>query len=224
MKIIDPGHEYIIEALDGGEPQTMRFVKRVGINYPGNTDAYGGPITQEYLRAIIHRCVYIQSQRSCAETAVIINSLRTALLAFEVRAARCRGAAIELPTLEGIEEIPTCPICGHIQCDQTRHAKPHWSTEIGPRILPPDAQPAPERWQPITTAPRDGTKVLLAKIVGHIDHPTAIWWVVQGFWSDKWHNWNDGIEPSGLAGPTYWMPVPRALAAPAQPQDERTGE
>lgn len=86
----------------------------------------------------------------------------------------------------------------------------------------PAAQPAPERWQPIATAPRDGTKVLLAKIVGHIDHPTAIWWVVQGFWSDKWHNWNDGIEPSGLAGPTHWMSVPRALA-PRQRSCKTTG-
>lgn len=67
-------------------------------------------------------------------------------------------------------------------------------------------------WQPIETAPTDGRKLFLAKIVGHIDHPTAIWWVCQGFWSDKWHNWNDGIEPAGLSGPTHWMLPIRALA------------
>jgi len=55
--------------------------------------------------------------------------------------------------------------------------------------------------------PRDGTKILLAKIVGHPDHDTALWWVCRGFWSEKWNNWNDGIEPSGLADPTHWLPA-----------------
>lgn len=62
-------------------------------------------------------------------------------------------------------------------------------------------------WRPIETAPKDGTKILLAKIVGHPDHDTALWWACRGFWSNKWNNWNDGIEPSGLAGPTHWVPV-----------------
>lgn len=62
-------------------------------------------------------------------------------------------------------------------------------------------------WQPIETAPKDGTKVLLGKIVGHPDHETALWWAVRGYWSERWKNWNDGVEPSGLAGPTHWMPL-----------------
>lgn len=69
-----------------------------------------------------------------------------------------------------------------------------------------------QQWHPINTAPMDGTKILLAKIVGHIDHPTAIWWVIQGHWSEKWQNWNDGSEPCGLSSPTHWMPVSRLLA------------
>ena len=128
MKIIDPGHEYLIEALEGGESQIVRFVKRVGPNYPGNVGAHGGPITQEYLRAILDRCKYMYQQGSCAETDVIIDSLRTAILAFEVRAARCRGTAIDLVRLSDIDDEPTCPTCGHIQCDQTRHAREHWSS------------------------------------------------------------------------------------------------
>ena len=63
-------------------------------------------------------------------------------------------------------------------------------------------------WQPITSAPKDGTKILLGKIVGHPDHPTALWWATSGYWSAKWHNWNDGIEPAGLAGPTHWALLP----------------
>lgn len=127
MKVIDPGHEYLIEALDGGEPQTIRFVKRAGPNYPGNIDPHGGPITQEYLRAILDRCVYMNNQGSCAETDMIIAGLRIALMGFEARAARCRGTAIDLAHLSDIDSAPTCPTCGHIQCDHTRHGRPHWS-------------------------------------------------------------------------------------------------
>jgi hypothetical protein len=127
VKVIDPGHEYLIEALDGGEPQVIRFVKREGANYPGNVGAHGGPITQEYLRAILHRCVYMNNQGWCAETDIIIASLRAAIMAFEVRAARCRGASIDLKRLSDIDNESTCPTCGHIQCDQSRHSRPHWS-------------------------------------------------------------------------------------------------
>ena len=75
-------------------------------------------------------------------------------------------------------------------------------------------------WQPIETAPKDGSKVLLAKF-GWYSVPAltpfpaetdpkefGLWWGAVGFWSDRWKNWNDGIEPCGLAGPTHWMPLP----------------
>jgi hypothetical protein len=131
MKVLDPGHKYLIEALDGGKDQVIEFVKRQGPNYPGNTDSHGGPITQDFLRAIIDRCVYMNNQGHCIETDIIISSLRTALMAFEVRAARCRGVSIELPSLQAIDNEPTCPVCGHIQCDQKRHDQPHWSAGKG---------------------------------------------------------------------------------------------
>jgi len=71
-------------------------------------------------------------------------------------------------------------------------------------------------WRPIETAPKDGTKVLLAKIaptdgapdLGIEPNPPHVWWCVQGYWSSKWKNWNDGVEPSGLAGPNFWTPTP----------------
>lgn len=88
-------------------------------------------------------------------------------------------------------------------------------------------------WRPIDTAPRDGTKILLcryalltdvsdlpvdAKAAGWAERlfdPNApkVWhccWVSGGFWSSKWDNWNDGVEPCGLRQPTHWMPLPPA--------------
>jgi hypothetical protein len=71
-------------------------------------------------------------------------------------------------------------------------------------------------WQPIETAPKDGTRILLAKIgatnavpgLGIKAREPHVWWACTGHWSEKWKNWNDGIEPCGLAGPNYWHPLP----------------
>lgn len=127
MKIIDPGHRYLIESVNGGPSQEIFFVKREGHNYPGNVGTQEGPITQDFLRAILDRCVYMNNQIPCAETEAVIASLRTAIMMFEIRAARCRGTAIELPHLQDIDDAPACPKCGHIQCEYDRHSKPHWS-------------------------------------------------------------------------------------------------
>lgn len=71
-------------------------------------------------------------------------------------------------------------------------------------------------WRPIETAPKDGTRLLLAKFAGHPDHESCLWWCVTGHWSSKWKNWNDGIEPCGLADPSHWMHVPKPWPMPGQ--------
>ncbi len=65
-------------------------------------------------------------------------------------------------------------------------------------------------WQPIETAPKDGTIVLLA---GEFDYP-GDWRIKIGYWSacdDDWYlcwaSWK----------PTHWMPLPDAPGAQAQP-------
>ena len=83
-------------------------------------------------------------------------------------------------------------------------------------------------WQSIETAPKDGTKVLLARH-GWLNHSDAEYGTEQ--WSKdvlgrdqakvcavvglhrssgrrNGTNWNDGIEPSGLNAPTHWMSLP----------------
>lgn len=64
-------------------------------------------------------------------------------------------------------------------------------------------------WLPIETAPKD-VKIILAKIGPILSTiPPSVWWVSSGWWSPKWMRWWDGIEPSGFAGPTHWMPIPQ---------------
>jgi hypothetical protein len=92
-------------------------VKRVGDRYPGNGGTgYEGTNCQEVLRALVSRSLYLNNQFPCAETEAIIGHLRSALLLFEVRAARIHGRALSLESLEEIEDIPPCVVCGHLQC------------------------------------------------------------------------------------------------------------
>lgn len=87
-------------------------------------------------------------------------------------------------------------------------------------------------WRPIDTAPKDGSHIILARWgwwtntdglepgskewcdkvwrFAKEDREYGLWWIAKGFWSDRWKNWNDGVEPSGLNQPTHWTPIPPA--------------
>ena len=116
MKITDAGHCYIVEALDGGEPQRIRFMKREGDNFPFNEGSYGGTNCQEILRVLIDRSEYLYKQKPCAETEMIIANLRSALLLFELRAARYHNRHLGLVSTDELMS-GTCKQCGHIGCD-----------------------------------------------------------------------------------------------------------
>lgn len=115
MKILDLGHKYEVAGFDGGAAQTITFMKREGDGYPFNVGHYGGTNCQELLRVLIDRVQYLDKQISCPENTAIINSLRTALLLFESRAAQRHERSMRGP-LSDIEAIPPCPKCGHLQC------------------------------------------------------------------------------------------------------------
>ncbi len=55
-------------------------------------------------------------------------------------------------------------------------------------------------WQPIETAPKDGTQVLLW-IGGHSEP-----WAQTGFFEGGY--WLDSYEGIDLSSPTHWMPLP----------------
>jgi hypothetical protein len=59
-------------------------------------------------------------------------------------------------------------------------------------------------WQPIETAPKDGTAVLL-----WLSGDAAFFdWMVVGSYDGDDAGWNDGITMFRLE-PTHWMPLPR---------------
>ena len=116
MKVIDPGHIYLLDRLDSSEKTNLVFVKRQGEKYPGNENAYPGTNMQEVIRALIDRCKYVYKQIPCEETAMVIVHLRRALLDLEMRAAKRHGRAAPSTYTHGIEERPYCSECGHIGC------------------------------------------------------------------------------------------------------------
>lgn len=116
MKVVDAGHEYLLDSYDGGDPVLLTFVKREGGGYPFNVGHYPGTNCQEAIRALIDRVKYLQKQIPCDENRFVIDYLRRALWQFEIRAARRHGRSLEFEQPE-IELVPTCAGCGHIGCD-----------------------------------------------------------------------------------------------------------
>lgn len=133
MKVIDPGHLYELYQLDQpddgheDDPQILMFVKRVGPEYPGNEGpAHHGVTTQEVLRALIDRMIYVENQKPYDLNEDVIRQLRACLYYLEWRAAELRGEEIPPwgPIGEphwiryDIENEPTCSTCGHIRCSR----------------------------------------------------------------------------------------------------------
>lgn len=131
MRILDAGHEFMLNNLDGtrGEEQTLYFVKREGAGYPGNVGHHSGTTVQEVLRACISRLDYVNNQISDYETQTATEMLKRAIFKLEARAARKHGRSLatlglihvpgtneEMYFTGNIAELLTCPVCGHIGC------------------------------------------------------------------------------------------------------------
>jgi len=121
VKVIDPGHDYLLGTLDGSTEVRLTFVKREGPGYPGNVGHHSGTTMQECLRALIDRAKYVNEQIPCPETESAIDLMRATILLFEIRAARRHGRELTTSRLLWLEDEPTCSKCGHIGCDGSCH-------------------------------------------------------------------------------------------------------
>lgn len=117
MRCLVDGHIYELGILDGkddDDKQTLTFVQRTGLKYPGNEFSHAGTTTQEVLRALIDRSRYVNNQAPCMETEAMIGLLQSALILAELRAARKRESHLDFPTIEDFEEAPTSSVDGHV--------------------------------------------------------------------------------------------------------------
>lgn len=123
MHILDAGHSYLLTSYDGGMPQQLDFMKRVGATYPFNHSVHAGTNCQEVLRALIDRTRYLLTQAPCAETEAALGLLQTTLLLFELRAARRHARTLDIGTLMQLGSMSTCATCGHAECHDSTHRK-----------------------------------------------------------------------------------------------------
>ena len=117
MRVIDPGHLFLLESYDGGELQPLVFVKRCKPpeKYPGNASAYSGTNLQDVLRACIARVDYLQGQSIACENENVRAALVDAIYQLEVRAHRKHASVLTLTPAE-VVTAPTCSQCGHVAC------------------------------------------------------------------------------------------------------------
>lgn len=123
MQVVDPGHGFKLKNLDStpdSEYEMLIYVKREGINYPGNVGHYPGTTMQEICRAQISRAFYVNNQIPSEETRFFIKLQRESILALERRAAQRHGRVLK-NVREDIENESVCFKCGHIQCEGTCH-------------------------------------------------------------------------------------------------------
>jgi len=122
MKIVEPGHVYELNTLDGEnkEAETLRFVNREkGTEHPGTQ-------TQEVLRALIDRTMHCDNCRRWAGNDKIIHHLRMALALHEAR-------AIERKAEKGIvdaERVMTNDRDGHFMITEDDFVQPHETGSI----------------------------------------------------------------------------------------------
>jgi len=86
MKVIVPGHHYELDDLKASTKYQLMFYCDGTIN-PEYGDS-PGPSSQEVIRALIDRQLFLNVQAPCAENITIIQHLREALKQYEIRAFR----------------------------------------------------------------------------------------------------------------------------------------
>ena len=146
---------------------------------------------------------------------------------FYMTERKCRNCAWWGKTEHGsVEHLPCSEPCGecHYNAPEASMGFPcvfpddwcrHWSADTGWVEGLPEPPPPLDVWQPIETAPKDGTDVLVCraydadgKLMDYEAHclftHRAAWWDEQG-----WVTYNSQItEKQVFFEPTHWMPVP----------------
>ena len=119
MKVIDPGHVYDLQPLDGEEYIPLVFVKRKGSKYPGNSNSHPGTTTQEVIRAIMERTLYVDNQIGCWQNKVIFFLLFASLYLLELRHYSRHKLGFP-PLYKDFWLQSTCKGCSHTKCDKRK--------------------------------------------------------------------------------------------------------
>lgn len=87
MKVVDAGHIYHLDNLGTPGHQVLTFCKRSSSHVKHDVE-YQGTNTQEVIKALLDRSVYLDGLIPCNETKDAVWHLQQALHAYEARALR----------------------------------------------------------------------------------------------------------------------------------------
>jgi len=119
-----------------------------------------------------------------------------------------RAEALEAISKDAkLAEIESCPACGALPCDWSGGANPHAYCE----------ELTEGGWQPIKTAPKDGTGIIVIDMAAKEPSAGAGYWA-DDVWSCVDPAPGEGIDRATIqaitwGAPTHWQPLP------APPQD-----
>ena len=136
-----------------------------------------------------------------------------------------RLALTDETTIIVANNVHLLTIAGDYDTDDERMAA--WAALIV-RAVNCHKEPRMSDWQPIETAPKDGARIILAKIIpADEDREAAVWWACAGRWQPervlsgtgghirRQAQWTDGVD--NLGEPTHWMPLPAPPKAAEKP-------
>lgn len=114
MKVLDAGHRYLLDSVDGEHQQELQFVKREGDGYPGNVGHYPGTLIQDVLRCLLDRVRYVDNQIPSEWNLIVRGNLEDALFALEARAAERHGKRLDATQI-GIDTHEVKSASGHLE-------------------------------------------------------------------------------------------------------------
>jgi hypothetical protein len=120
MIVIEAGHVYEVANVDGHGTQRIEFVRRRDHNGEMRPEELRreGILSQELLRVLIDRTLYLNAENPCREDVEIVDRLRDVLRAYEARASRRSIEKLSMP-----ERHEGCPVCHHLLCFHTDDEK-----------------------------------------------------------------------------------------------------
>ncbi len=105
MKILEKGHKYKLDTLDGELEVELTFVKRFR-----GTENHAGTTNQDVIRCLIDRVQTLNGEQPWSGNDEIIHHLRSALILHECRALQRKVEKRQIKP----EKIATCFNDGHI--------------------------------------------------------------------------------------------------------------
>lgn len=88
MIITEPGHLYLLQHLESPGREVLRFIRRSSAAIDYGAGEHPGTNSQEVIRALIDRTIYLDKILGADETLDAVYYLRMALFCYEARALR----------------------------------------------------------------------------------------------------------------------------------------